>query len=260
MVFLKFILDSDISEHPPLSSESMNEKRNKRRSKEFWFRIQLFKNDFASSLDLCQDPIDMTKVVKAEQEMQKPVYYNFHPLMYDSNYDCSISGLVWDLETWNDNDDLLQQVDPYDWQQDPYHRDDEAEENTELFTELDNLLKRFLFLNDKLKENVVGVNAPVVDVEEQLEMIERVVDEEIETPRKRKRKNEDESASANVLPFRKIKQEEKVKFSLEGREGNEILWFLSASNVVVECFKLLKELQDDELEKSREMMLQSCYL
>ncbi|GJX53457.1 hypothetical protein Tco_0281826 [Tanacetum coccineum] len=37
----------------------------------------------------------------------------------------------------------------------------------------------------------------------------------------------------------------------------EMQRFLSASNVVVECFKLLKELQDDELEKSREMMLQS---
>ncbi|GKG39696.1 hypothetical protein Tco_0463841, partial [Tanacetum coccineum] len=40
----------------------------------------------------------------------------------------------------------------------------------------------------------------------------------------------------------------------------EMQRFLSASNVVVESFKLLKELQDDDLEKSREMMLQSCYL
>ncbi|GJX21687.1 hypothetical protein Tco_0226132 [Tanacetum coccineum] len=44
--------DSDISEHPPWSSESMNEKRNKRQSEEFQFRIQLFENDFAFSLDL----------------------------------------------------------------------------------------------------------------------------------------------------------------------------------------------------------------
>ncbi|GKC36686.1 hypothetical protein Tco_1049070, partial [Tanacetum coccineum] len=107
--------DSDISKHPPWSSESMNEKRNKRRSEEFRFRIQLFENDFAFGLELSQDPIDMTKVVKAEQEI--------------------ISGLVGDLETWNDDDDLLQQVDPYDWQQDLYHRDDEAEENAELFAE-----------------------------------------------------------------------------------------------------------------------------
>nr|GEX74161.1 hypothetical protein [Tanacetum cinerariifolium] len=78
--------DSDISEHPPWSSESMNEKRNKRRSEEFWFRIQLFENDFAFSLDLSQDPIDLTNVVKAKQEIQEPVYYNFHPLMYDSDY------------------------------------------------------------------------------------------------------------------------------------------------------------------------------
>nr|GEW18375.1 retrovirus-related Pol polyprotein from transposon TNT 1-94 [Tanacetum cinerariifolium] len=101
-----------------------------------------------------------------------------------------------------------------------------------------------------------SVDAPVVVVEEQLERIEHVVDEEIKRPRKRKRENEDESASVNVLPFGKIKQEEKVESSLEGREGNERLWFLFASNVVVECFKLLKELQDDELEKSMEMMLQ----
>nr|GEY24973.1 hypothetical protein [Tanacetum cinerariifolium] len=108
----------------------------------------------------------MTKVVKSEQEMQEPMYYNFHPLMYDSDYDRSISGLVGDLKTWNDEDNLLQQVDPYDWQQDPNHGDDEAKENAELFTELDDLLERLPFLNDELKENVVGVDALVVAVEE----------------------------------------------------------------------------------------------
>nr|GEU86945.1 hypothetical protein [Tanacetum cinerariifolium] len=113
-----------------------------------------------------KDPIDMTKVVKAEQEMQEPTYFNFYPLMYDNDYDRSISGLVEDLETWNDDDDLLQQVDPYDWQQDPYHGDDEVQENAELFAELDDLLERLPFLNDELKENVVGVDAPVVVVKE----------------------------------------------------------------------------------------------
>ncbi|GJX21686.1 hypothetical protein Tco_0226131 [Tanacetum coccineum] len=145
--------------------------------------------------------------------MQEPVYHNFHPLMYDSDYDRSISSLEGDLETWNDDDDLLQQVDPYDWQQDPYHGDDEAEENAELFAELDDLLERLPFLIDELKENVVGVDALVVVVEEQLERIKHVVDEEIKRPGKRKRENKDESASANVLPFRKIKQEEKVESS-----------------------------------------------
>ncbi|GJW31803.1 hypothetical protein Tco_0051835 [Tanacetum coccineum] len=90
-------------------------------------------------INLSQDPIDMTKVVKAEQEMQEPVYYNFHPLMYDSDY------------------------------------------------ALDDLLEQLPFLNDELKENVVGVDAPVVVVEEQLERTEHVVDEEIERPMKRKR-------------------------------------------------------------------------
>ncbi|GKE06985.1 hypothetical protein Tco_1399003, partial [Tanacetum coccineum] len=103
--------------------------------------------------------------------------YNFHPLMYDNDDDRSISGMEGDLETWNDDDDLLQQVDTYDWQQDPYDGDNEAEENTKLFAELDDLLERFPFLNDELKENVVGVDAPVVVVEEQLERIEHVVDE-----------------------------------------------------------------------------------
>ncbi|GJW01312.1 hypothetical protein Tco_1556563 [Tanacetum coccineum] len=142
------------------------------------------------------------------------------------DYERSISGLVGDLKTWNDDDDLLQQVYPYDWQQDPYHGDDEAEENAELFAKLDDLLEQLPFLNDELKENMVGVDAPVVAVEEKLERIKHVVDEEIERPKKRKRENEDESASVNVLPFGKIKQEEKVESSLEGREGNERLWFL----------------------------------
>ncbi|GJY99015.1 hypothetical protein Tco_0516445 [Tanacetum coccineum] len=43
---------------------------------------------------------------------------------------------------------------------------DEAEENAELFAELDDLLEHLPFLNDELKENVVGVDAPVVVVEE----------------------------------------------------------------------------------------------
>ncbi|GKE23839.1 hypothetical protein Tco_1435351 [Tanacetum coccineum] len=145
--------------------------------------------------------------------MQEPVYYNFHPLMYESDYDRSISGLEGDLETWNDDDDLLQQVDLYDWQQDPYDGDDEAKENAKLFAELDDLLECLPFLNNELKENMVGVDALVVAVEEQLERIEHVVDKEIERPRKRKIENKDESASANVHPFEKIKQEEKVESS-----------------------------------------------
>nr|GEU30840.1 hypothetical protein [Tanacetum cinerariifolium] len=104
--------------------------------------------------------------------------------------------------------------------QDPYHEDDEGEENAELFAELDDLLKRLPFLNDELIENVVGVDASVVVVEEQVERIEHVVDEEIKYPRKRKRENKDKSVSANVLSFGMIKLEEKVESSLEGREDD----------------------------------------
>nr|GEV75387.1 hypothetical protein [Tanacetum cinerariifolium] len=158
-VVIEEIIEDD--EHPPWSSESMNEKRNKRWSEELWFRIQLVENDFVFGLDLSQDLIDMTNEHK---------------------------WLEGDLETWNDDDDLLQQKDPYDWQQDPY---------MEMM---------------KLKRTQ-SVDAPVVAVEEQLEKIEHVVDEEIKRLRKRKRENKDESASANVLPFGKIKQEDKVKSS-----------------------------------------------
>nr|GEY05938.1 phospholipase-like protein [Tanacetum cinerariifolium] len=42
----------------------------------------------------------------------------------------------------------------------PYHGDDEVEENAELFAELDDLLERLPFLNDELKENVDRI--PVV--------------------------------------------------------------------------------------------------
>ncbi|GKC63158.1 hypothetical protein Tco_1095756, partial [Tanacetum coccineum] len=78
-------------DHPPWSSESLSD----------------------SDSNLSQDPIEMTKEVKAEQETQEPVYYDFHPLMCDSDYDHSLSGLEGDLETWNDDDALLQQEDPY---------------------------------------------------------------------------------------------------------------------------------------------------
>ncbi|GKC59991.1 hypothetical protein Tco_1087589 [Tanacetum coccineum] len=135
-------------------------------SKSLFDSYIIIENDFAFGLDLSHDPIDMTKEVKAEQEMQEPVYYDFHPLKYDSDHDCSISGMEGDLETWNDDDDLLLQEDPYDWKQDPYHGDDEAKENTELFADLDDLLEHLPFLNDELKENVVGVDAPFVAVEE----------------------------------------------------------------------------------------------
>ncbi|GKC50353.1 hypothetical protein Tco_1073098 [Tanacetum coccineum] len=182
----KSLFDSYISDHPPWSSKSMNEKRNKRWSDEFL----LFKNYFTFVLDLSLDPIDMTNEVKYEHEMEDPL------------------------------------EDPYEWKQDPYHGDDEAEENAESFAKLDYILERLPFLNDELQETVVGVDAsvvaddalvelvdaPVIALEEQLEMIENVFNEEIERPRKRKRENEGESASGNV-PFGKIKQEEKVESS-----------------------------------------------
>nr|GEX06857.1 putative reverse transcriptase domain-containing protein [Tanacetum cinerariifolium] len=67
-------------------------------------------------LDASMDPIDMTIEVKAKHEIEEHMHYDFHPLMYDCDYDRSIIGLEGDLETWNDDDDLLQQGDPYNWE------------------------------------------------------------------------------------------------------------------------------------------------
>ncbi|GJV75119.1 hypothetical protein Tco_1506703 [Tanacetum coccineum] len=181
--------ESDPTGHPPWSSESMNEKRINGR-----------------------DPIK-----KVEHMMEEPVHYEFNGLMYGTDDDHNISGIERDLETWNDDNNLLQQEDLVIWQQDPYHGDDDEEEFVELFAELDQLIEHVAFLNVKLRESMVGVDALVVDVnasvvhvdasvialEELLERVEHVVDEEIERPKKRKRENEDESASGNV-PFGRL--------------------------------------------------------
>ncbi|GJS97021.1 hypothetical protein Tco_0803989 [Tanacetum coccineum] len=115
--------DYDISDHPPWSSKSMNEKRNKRLSEEFQFRKLLFDIDLTFGLDFSHETLDM-----------KNKY--------------------------------------------PYHGEDEAEENAELFNEQDHLLEHVPFL----KETVVIVDGdapllavdapvvpPVIDLEEQLE-------------------------------------------------------------------------------------------
>ncbi|GJX91097.1 hypothetical protein Tco_0344423 [Tanacetum coccineum] len=62
----------------------------------------------------------------------------------------------WSFESMND---------PVGWQQDAYHEDDEAEETKKLFAELDQLLEHVAFLNDELRETMVGVDAPIVAVD-----------------------------------------------------------------------------------------------
>ncbi|GKG00520.1 hypothetical protein Tco_0302210, partial [Tanacetum coccineum] len=72
--------------------------------------------------------------------------------------------------------------------QDPYHEDDEAKETVDLFSKLDQLLQHVAFLNDELRETMVGVDALVViAIEEVLKRVEHVADEEFERLRKRKR-------------------------------------------------------------------------
>ncbi|GJZ11927.1 hypothetical protein Tco_0546686 [Tanacetum coccineum] len=68
-------------DHPPWSSESMNEKRNKRLSEEFQFRKMLFDIDLTFGLDFSHKTLEMKNEVKAEQEMEEPVHNDFHPLM-----------------------------------------------------------------------------------------------------------------------------------------------------------------------------------
>nr|GEV89421.1 hypothetical protein [Tanacetum cinerariifolium] len=108
--------------------------------------------------DFSHETLDMKNKVKAKQEMEELVHNDFHPLMYE--------------------DDLFQKEDPVNYKQDPYHGEDEDEENVELFDEQDHLLEHVPFL----KETVIIVDGdslllvvdalvvpPVIDLEEQLE-------------------------------------------------------------------------------------------
>nr|GEW38207.1 hypothetical protein [Tanacetum cinerariifolium] len=99
---------------------------NKRLSEEFQFRKMLFDIDLTFGLDFSHKTLEMKNKVKAEQEMEELVHNDFHPLMYE--------------------DDLLQNEDPINYQQDPYHGEDEAKENVELFDEQDHLLEHVPFL------------------------------------------------------------------------------------------------------------------
>ncbi|GJT53514.1 hypothetical protein Tco_0988568 [Tanacetum coccineum] len=92
----------------------------------------------------------------------------------------------------------------------------------------------------------------VIALAKTMERIKFIVDEEIERLRKRKRENKDESASANGNVCNVPRFDRLLSRETGANDGNAR--FLSGSNVVVESFKLLKELHDDELEKSREMM------
>ncbi|GKF74081.1 hypothetical protein Tco_0220413, partial [Tanacetum coccineum] len=97
----KSLSDSDISDHPLWSSESMNEKRNKRLSEEFQFRKLLFDIDLTFGLDFSHETLEMKN-------------------------------------------------------KDPYHGEDKAEENAELFDEQDHLLETVI---------IVDGNAPLLIVD-----------------------------------------------------------------------------------------------
>nr|GEV10788.1 uncharacterized mitochondrial protein AtMg00810-like [Tanacetum cinerariifolium] len=111
-------------------------------------------------------------------------------------------GMQGDLHTLNDdNNDLLQLDDPIVWQHGNYHEDNKEEETALLFAELDQLLEHVAFLNDELRESVVGVDPPIVVVDAPIVPADApviVIEKEIQRLRKRKRDTEDESASTIV--------------------------------------------------------------
>ncbi|GJU94311.1 hypothetical protein Tco_1319067 [Tanacetum coccineum] len=95
----------------------------------------------------CHKTLEMKNEVKAEQEMEESVHNDFHPLMYEH--------------------DLLQKEDPVNYQQDPYHGEDEAEENAELFDDQDHLLEHVPFLKETVvivygNALLLVVDAPVI--------------------------------------------------------------------------------------------------
>ncbi|GJR15077.1 hypothetical protein Tco_0797729 [Tanacetum coccineum] len=124
-------------------------------------------SDHPPCLDFSHETLEMKNEVKAEHEMEEPVHNDFHPLMYE--------------------DDLLQKKDPVNYQQDPYHGEDVAEENVELFDEQDHLLEHVPFL----KETVVIVDgdAPILVVDALVVPRVIVLDEQLERPNKRRKLN-----------------------------------------------------------------------
>ncbi|GJS37757.1 hypothetical protein Tco_0536139 [Tanacetum coccineum] len=189
----------------------------------------VFIEDIVEDEELNEDPIEMTKEVKAEQETQEPVYYDFHPLMCDSDYDHSISGLEGDLETWNDDDALLQQEDPYvviptRIQGIKHHGD--ALLATYSSTTMSQLSRLATSANSILVKDMM-VQLFETDNERDFKLVRETY---------------------------VMYQELNVRCQERREKMMEMQRLLSRFNVVVESFKLLKELQDDEFEKSREMM------
>nr|GEV00485.1 hypothetical protein [Tanacetum cinerariifolium] len=82
--------DSNISDHPPWSSESMNEKRNKR--------------------------LKMKNEVKAEQEMEEPVHNDFHPLMNEVDLLQKEDPVKYQQDPYNGEDEAEENAELFDEQ------------------------------------------------------------------------------------------------------------------------------------------------
>nr|GEW27639.1 putative ribonuclease H-like domain-containing protein [Tanacetum cinerariifolium] len=102
----------------------------------------------------------------------------------------------WSFESLSDSDisfshETLEmknkKEDPVNYQQDPYHGEDEAKENAELFDEQDHLLEHVPFL----KETVIIVDgdAPLLAVDALVVPPVIVLDEQLERPNKRRKLN-----------------------------------------------------------------------
>nr|GFC66220.1 hypothetical protein [Tanacetum cinerariifolium] len=77
--------------------------------------------------------------------------------------------------------------DPVNYQHDPYHGEDEAEENAKLFDEKDHVLEHV----PSLKETVIIVDgdAPLLAVDALVVPLVIVLDEQLERPNKRRKLN-----------------------------------------------------------------------
>ncbi|GKE77989.1 hypothetical protein Tco_1544109 [Tanacetum coccineum] len=77
-----------------------------------------------------------------------------------------IEEIIEDDDVENKNEASMSKVDdPVVWQQDNYHGDNDEEEITHLFVELEQLLEHVDFLSVELRESVVGVDPLVVVVD-----------------------------------------------------------------------------------------------
>nr|GEW66614.1 O-fucosyltransferase family protein [Tanacetum cinerariifolium] len=139
-----------------------------------------------------QDILSLLQYVRIYKEIEVCVEKNTMEVVLGTGKGVVIEEVVKDdevkeaSETGN-SDDLLQKEDPVNYQQDPYHGEDEAEENAELFDEQDHLLEHVPFLKETII--IIDSNAPLLAVDALVVPPVIVLDEQLERPNKRRKLN-----------------------------------------------------------------------